>query len=254
MKTDEVIIGITMSLDDYDLIRQGVDYNYIRREYGEMVRRAGGQPIFLDPTIDPSFAAQLCDGIVISGGEDIEPDFYDQEDRAGLQKEPRMRTSWEMLLIDACDVNGKPIFGVCYGCQLLNIHYGGSLYQDINDELGSDSEHGTSTAMARHAVTFTRSFMGYQLGDRVEVASRHHQAVKDVAPGFVAVGSSPDGVVEAIASEDHTGVQWHAESDETGEKLYQAFVAKCAARKKARKRSTDAENFHARPVSVGRSS
>src|SRR5690606_6448604 len=101
MIADELIAGITMSMGAYDLIRQGIDYNYIRREYGEMVRQAGGQPLFLDPSIDPEVAALLCDGILISGGEDIEPDFYKQQDRSGKRKEPRRRTTWEQLLIDA---------------------------------------------------------------------------------------------------------------------------------------------------------
>lgn len=230
-----------MSVDDYDFIRQGIDYNFIRREYGEMVRQAGGQPVFLDPSIDPVFAAQLCDGILISGGEDIEPDLYSQEDRSGRRKEPRIRTSWERLLIDACDVNRRPVFGVCYGAQLLNVHFGGSLYQDINDELGSEYYHGTSAAPAIHAVTFSDSFMGFDPSESVEVVSRHHQAVKDVASGFVVVGRSADGVAEAIMSEDHMGVQWHPESDETGEKLYKAFVAKCAARKSSRLRSKNVQ-------------
>ena len=243
MIADEIIVGITMSLDDYDFIRPGIDYNYIRREYGQMVRQAGGQPLFLDPSIDPEAAARLCDGIVISGGEDIEPDFYEQEDRSGKRKEPRLRTDWERLLIDACDANNKPIFGVCYGCQLLNVHFGGSLYQDIHDELGSEYYHGTSAAPAIHTVAFSHEFMGFGRGETAEVISRHHQAVKDIAPGFVVAGSSPDGVAEAIMNDDHTGVQWHPESDETGEKLYRAFVAKCAARKATHRATADAEVY-----------
>lgn len=246
MKSSELIIGITLAIDDYDLIRPGIDSAYIRREYGEMVRHAGGQPIFLDPSIDPEFAASLCDGIVISGGEDIEPDFYNQPDTSGKQKEPRIRTEWERRLIDACDSSGRPIFGVCYGSQLLNVHYGGTLYQDINDELGSEYWHGSTTSPAVHVVTFTQEFMGFKYGDRVDVSSRHHQAVKDLAPGFTAAGTAPDGVIEAIASENHTGVQWHAESDETGARLYKEFIAKCHKRKLARGRSGAAGN----PVGV----
>ena len=246
MNDDEIIIGITMGFDDYDLVRPGSDYNYIRREYGEMMRRTGAQPIFLDPSVDPSFAANLCDGILISGGEDIEPDFYDQSDRSGLQKEPRMRTEWERLLIDACDVNEKPVFGICYGSQLLNVHYGGSLHQDIKSELGSSYFHGTSVAPALHTITFMRSFLGFELGDRVDVVSRHHQAVNNLAPGFVTAGTAPDGVVEAITNGRHFGVQWHAESGESGEKLYKAFVERCRRQKFARQRNSDAGNLHQR--------
>lgn len=249
MNKDELIIGITMSFDDYDLIRPGVDSSFIRREYGEVVRRVGAQPVFLDPSIDPNFAAKLCDGIIIGGGEDIQPDYYDQEDRSGKQKESRIRTDWERLLIDACDANNKPIFGICYGSQLLNVHYGGTLYQDINDELGSQSSHGTSTAPAIHAITFTRSFMGFEYGERVDVNSRHHQAVKDLAPGFEAAGSSPDGVVEAITNGTHAGVQWHAEADESGERMYREFVKRCLSHKQANDRNRAADHLDKCPIS-----
>lgn len=225
-----------MSFDDYDLVRPGVDYNYIRREYGEAVRRTGAQPVFLDPASDPFFAASLCDGVIISGGEDIDPTLYGENDRAGTQKEPARRTRWERQLIDACDALSVPIFGVCYGAQLLNVHYGGTLYQDIGRESHSALSHGSSGAPAIHAVTFYHEFMGFAMGDRAEVTSRHHQAVRSLAPGFTAAAAAADGTVEAIAGRGHTGVQWHPESDETAERLYTAFAEKCLRQKRYNQR------------------
>ncbi|HEX7483848.1 MAG TPA: gamma-glutamyl-gamma-aminobutyrate hydrolase family protein [Candidatus Saccharimonadales bacterium] len=224
------VIGITMCYDNNDLINKGVEYNYVRREYSEAVRAAGGQPLFLDPGIDPLVAAKLCDGVVISGGEDIDPTLYGQTQQGSADLEPRQRTNWERQLIDACDEWSRPILGICYGEQLLNVHYGGTLYQDVNDDLESHVDHGTSKQAAMHTVTFAQDFLGYSAGDKVTVASRHHQAVHKIAPDFQIIARSDDGGVEAIMGRGHVGVQWHAESDHTAPNIYGVFVAHCAQR------------------------
>lgn len=221
------IIGITMCFDSNDLINTGVEYNYVRREYGKVVRAAGAQPIFLDPSIDPLIAAKLCDGIVISGGEDIDPTLYNQPIQGTHQQEPRTRTDWERQLIDACDEWNRPILGICYGEQLLNVHYGGTLYQDIASDTHSQVAHGTSSAAAYHEIMFEQDFLGYRQGERTVVAARHHQAIRDLAPGFTAIARSSDGTIEAIAGRGHVGVQWHAESDDTATKIYGQFVQSC---------------------------
>lgn len=221
------IIGITMCFDNSDFIKPGVEYNYVRREYSLAVQRAGGQPLFLDPAIDPLVAAKLCDGIVISGGEDIDPSLYNQAATTTGQQEPRTRTDWERRLIDACDEWNRPILGICYGEQLLNVHYGGTLYQDIATDLHSQIDHGASSAAAYHEILFEQDFLGYRSGERTVVAARHHQAVCDVAPGFSVVARSSDGSIEAIAGRGHVGVQWHAESDDTAQKIYGEFVKNC---------------------------
>lgn len=224
------IIGITMCFDSDDLIKPGVAYNYVRREYGLAVQKAGGQPLFIDPTIDPLVAAKLCDGIIISGGEDIDPSLYNQSVAGTKQLEPRTRTDWERQLIDACDEWSRPILGICYGEQLLNVHYGGTLYQDIAIDMQSHIDHGTSTAAAYHEIAFEQDFLGYRNGERTVVAARHHQAVRDLAPGFTVVARSGDGSIEAIAGRGHVGVQWHAESDDTAPKIYGEFVKSCIKR------------------------
>jgi putative glutamine amidotransferase len=223
-KSKKPVIGITMSFDKSGLIRPGVHYNMIRREYSEQIQAAGGAPIFLDNTIDPHHAAELCDGIVISGGEDIHPVFYGQDAQHVGVIEPRERTKWERLLIDACDRKDVRILGICYGSQLLNVHYGGTLHQDIAKETGSLLDHGSSKSSALHHVVFERDFLGFRAGDKVASASRHHQAVKDVAPGFSVVARAEDGIVEAIAGYGHFGIQWHSESDATASSIYGSFV------------------------------
>lgn len=228
------LIGITMAYDNYDLIRGGIEYSFIRREYGEQVKEAGGQPIFLDCSIDPITAAQLCDGIIISGGEDINPLFYGQKQQGTAIMEPTARTLWERQLINACDDYRVRILGVCYGEQLLNVHYGGTLYQDIADERGSTLSHGTVKNAAMNEVMFQKDFLGFLAGERVETAHRHHQAVRHLAPDFKAIANAEDGTIEAIAGRGHYGIQWHAESDGTAHRIYSAFVTKCRTQKEPR--------------------
>lgn len=220
-----------MAMNADGSIRPGVDYSYIRYEYGEQVREAGGQPIFLDSTIDPSVAARICDGIVISGGEDLDPSVYGAElANEGGNIEPIKRTLWEQQLIDACDWAGVPILGVCYGQQLLNAHYGGTLYQHLERDHASElNHHGFGADSKMHEITFEDSFLGFEKNETVTTAHRHHQAVNTVAPGFTVIARAPDGVIEAIAGRGHYGIQWHAESDGTAGRIYSAFIATCTA-------------------------
>lgn len=222
------VIGITMCYDNQDLVREGVEFSLIRKEYGEQVRAAGGQPIFFDDSIDPEAAVKMCDGIVISGGEDINPEIYGEKQLIEHIMEPIQRTEWERRLIDECDKQRIRILGVCYGSQLLNVHYGGTIYQDIATECGSDLFHGSSTEQTMHRIKFEEDFLGFQKDDFVEAAHRHHQAVRDLAPGFTAIAAAEDGVIEAIAGRGHFGIQWHSEIDGTASSIYGAFIEICA--------------------------
>lgn len=228
MTQKQTVIGITMVMDEGEKMIPGVHYSYIRRDYGRALESIGAVPIYLDASTDPEAAAGLCDGIVISGGEDIHPSIYGQELRTKGLLEPVMRTHWERRLIDACDRRGIPILGICYGSQLLNVHYGGTLYQDIADETESVLNHGRSDAQAMHTVTFREDMLGYQIGHRMSVAARHHQAVKDLADGFEVVAHADDGVIEAIKGRGHFGIQWHPESDASAAQIYAAFVEYCS--------------------------
>ena len=224
-KKKKPIIGVTLSYGQDNQVIVGAQHNIIRREYGERLQAAGASPIFLDATIDPAVVAELCDGILISGGEDIDPSFYDGQRQSGHRIEPMERTRWERELINACDARGRHILGICYGSQLLNVHYGGTLIQDLIAEKSTAINHGTSSEPAMHRVKFAQDFLGFQAQDDVMTGCRHHQAVKDLAPGFVIAAQAPDGVVEAISGHGHYGVQWHAESDGTAETIYASFVS-----------------------------
>ncbi|HEU0266272.1 MAG TPA: gamma-glutamyl-gamma-aminobutyrate hydrolase family protein [Candidatus Saccharimonadaceae bacterium] len=221
------IIAITMRLSSDDAIAGGMLTSSVHHEYGEAVRAAGGQPIFIDSSSDPAVIAGLADGVVISGGNDIDPLFYGQENAYCRALEPRARTEWENRLIDACDAQSVPILGVCYGCQLLNVHYGGTLYQDIATETGSTLDHGADHHTTLHDVTFDADMLGYKRGDVMPSTARHHQAVHELATGFMAAGHASDGTIEAIQGLGHFGIQWHPESGATAAMIYGEFIRHC---------------------------
>lgn len=228
------IIAITMRLSQEDAVAGGMLTDSVHHEYGAAVRAAGGQPIFIDSSSDPALIAELADGVIISGGNDIAPSFYGQENRHCQELEPRIRTEWENRLIDACDAHEVPILGICYGSQLLNVHYGGTLYQDIASEKGSELNHGSDHTTALHDVLFDDDILGYKSGEAMPSTARHHQAIRELAPGFSAAGHTSDGVIEAIQGHGHFGIQWHPESGATAATIYTNFVEHCQAKAQPR--------------------
>lgn len=219
------VIGIVPSFDEGDNIPAGGDVKriYIRHEYMSRIAAAGAIPVILHPEMTLPVITELCDGIVISGGEDIESHFYGAEPIPSTRfNEPKSRFVWEMELIEACDKSDIPILGVCYGLQRLNVHYGGTLIQDIPTALPNNVGHDVT----EHEVTFDGEFLGMS-GVHV-VASRHHQAIDTLATGFTVKATAPDGIIEAIEGNGHYGMQWHPESDSTGLHTYRSFVELCS--------------------------
>lgn len=221
------VIGVVPSFDDGVHIPAGggnVKRIYVRHEYMNMLASVGAVPIVLHPSMALTDLVSLCDGVVLSGGEDINPKFYGQDVLPQTRPrylEPDSRFTWETELIHACDTANVPILGICYGMQRLNVHYGGTLLQDIQtlrpENIGHDVTH--------HGVTLLGTFLN--MSGHITVASRHHQAVDIVAEGFRVAAEAPDGIIEAIEGHGHFGMQWHPESDETGAHVYRAFVEHC---------------------------
>ena len=228
-QTKKPLIGITMHYDHFDEVKKGVRYRYIREEYGQAITRMGGEAIFLDSSVDAKRAARMCDGFVISGGEDINSSLYGEEQLGETWVEPIERSNWERQLIDACDKLSKPILGICYGHQLLNVHYGGNLYQDIPSQCGVSS-HGASSTTIEESVSFAVNTLGFKAGDNYLVGHRHHQAVKDLGRGMKAVAVASDGTIESIAGNGHVGIQWHPEADSSADLVYGPFVESCRQR------------------------
>ena len=223
------LIGITMHFDHFEEVKKGVRYHFIREEYGQAITRMGGEAIFIDDNIAPARAAQMCDGFVISGGEDINPSLYGEAQLGNAWLEPLERSRWELALVAEADIRKKPILGICYGNQLLNIHYGGTLYQDIATQIGA-KDHGTSSSACMEPISFSESVLGFKKGSSQVVGHRHHQAVAKLGRGMRVVATADDGTIEAIAGNGHVGIQWHPEADGSADQVYGPFVQRCAKR------------------------
>lgn len=174
--------------------------------------------------------AQWLDGLVLHGGADVSPGSYGEEPIDERWLGDRVRDEYEIALVQAFERAAKPVFGVCRGLQLLNVAYGGTLYQDIATQLPSALRH-------RDAAVYDQNFHTVEIlpGSRLSqlypgamnarVNSIHHQAIKDLAPGYaVEAVSNEDGLIEAIRRHEGgtwiAAVQWHPEFHVPGSGLF----------------------------------
>ena len=170
-------------------------------------------------TLLAGYAAAL-DGLVLQGGNDVDPQHYGEDPLHADWGGDRVRDRYEMALIRAFVAAGKPVFGICRGLQLINVTFGGTLLQDIGTQRPDALDHRVAGRYERHhhAVRFVPGtrlaalFPGVSGGTTNSI---HHQGIKDLAPGFTVEARCPDdGLVEAIRREGMgyvAGVQWHPE-------------------------------------------
>lgn len=210
-------------------------------DYRQSVLHVGGEVRLLEPGVDIAAALDAIEGLMLTGGGDVNPALYGQAAHPKNEPAEPGRDDFEIALVKAARKRKLPLFAICRGIQLLNVAAGGDLVQDIPSELSGSVNHNfpcpphQSYTLA-HEVwidkdTLLARLMGDRLtGDACEVNSRHHQAIKNVAPGFKPSATAPDGIVEAI--EDASlpfclGVQWHPENFwRTGEfrALFEGFL------------------------------
>ncbi len=211
-------------------------------DYRQAVIHVGGEVRILERSMTTGDALNGIGGLLLTGGGDVEPARYGEEPHPGLVDVEPLRDEFEIALVREARSKNLPIFAICRGLQVLNVAFGGTLVQDIPTQVPGALEHRLAVppheafALA-HEVwidkdTKLATLMSERLGsaDTCEVNSRHHQAVKQVAPNFQVSATAPDGVIEAI--EDPSApfclaVQWHPENFwRTGEfrPLFETFV------------------------------
>lgn len=154
-------------------------------------------------------AVESVDLVLMCGGEDVKPSRYGEKDIPQLGKVNERRDEFEFAVLTAATNLNKRIFGICRGLQIINVFYGGTLYQDYASQL-KVRKHPPEHEITIKDGTFLKRIWGTS---NIKVNSSHHQSVKDLAPGFSVVANGPDGVVEAIADEKRGvfAVQFHPE-------------------------------------------
>lgn len=215
------LIGITPDVSGPNIDVPHIRYE-IKASYGDAVLKAGGLPLILaysdDPTAVDAYLERIS-GLVVTGGAfDIPPAAYGELPREGLGELKPTRTTFETLLTKGALERNLPILGICGGMQLLNVVWGGTLYQDLGREVATAQNHEQKhdrTQPAHPVEVKGGTLLAELLGKgQLMVNSTHHQAAKNVGTDVVVSAIATDGVVEAIEMKGKNfavGVQWHPE-------------------------------------------
>ena len=215
-----LVVGVTEQWIGGEEGRENSPRAGVAEEYAEAIRRGGNIPVVICRTAETSHLAQVVaplDVLILSGGADVEPKRYGAEPSPKLGKLQLDRDAFDFAILEAALARKLPVMGICRGLQVINVHFGGTLWQDLPSEFPVKGiRHGGNPVGVRcHAINIEPdSRLAAVIGTtNVAVNSQHHQAVKRLASGFRIVARAPDGVVEAI---EHTslpvaGVQFHPE-------------------------------------------
>lgn len=207
--------------------------------YVESIKKAGGIPVILTFVKGDDVRELLghLDGLLLSGGPDMDPSFWGEEPHLRLGAISPERDEFEVEICREAIAMELPILGICRGCQVVNVVAGGNLVQDIPAQVSGAIKHGQDAPRwhASHSVRIrpeTKLAMIMD-ADKISVNSYHHQSVKDVAPNWMVSAMASDGVVEAIEDTTHPfrlGIQWHPECfyEYTAfDALFRAFINAC---------------------------
>ncbi len=210
------IIGITTDVEG--------EYLKVKHRYPDAIARAGGIPFLIPPSGSTAFYAERIKGLLIPGGNDLDPFYYNEPMMSNVRPVSRKRSDFEFSLLNEVVSLRKPVFGICYGMQLVNVAFGGTLYQDIESQVSVEINHKKDY----HIIVITEN--RFLEKGKFSVNSTHHQAIKELGPDLLAFAYAPDNLIEAFYMKDYPfliGVQWHPERLENSElslRLFRSFV------------------------------
>lgn len=248
-KSKKPIIGILSNIETIEKEPfLGQERACLNQTYINAIVKGGGIPVMLPVIHDKeSIRAQisLVDGLVLSGGYDVHPLYYGEEPHPSLRFIYPERDLYEMEALSLACQQEKPILGICRGLQLINVAFGGTLYQDLSQNSSEPPlKHSQEAKMhvAVHTVDITPDTILHSIfgKDSVGTNSFHHQGIKQLASGLIASAFARDGVIEGIEKENYpfmVAVQWHPERmvdhDPAMLHLFQFFIAKALEFKEA---------------------
>jgi putative glutamine amidotransferase len=239
------VIGITAYAQEASWGAWSLPAALVPLSYVESVEAAGGRPIVIPPTaggVEETLDA--IDGLILSGGADIDPAAYGSERHAETTVVHPHRDDAELALLRAALDRDLPVLAICRGMQMLNVAAGGDLNQHLPELVGHEGHRETPGVFSDHSVRLEPgSRVGGLLGDHTDVKSHHHQGVGAVGQGLQIVGWAEDGLVEAIEDPSRpfaVGVLWHPEEGED-KRLFEALVAEARAYRRQRTADEGAE-------------
>ncbi len=242
------LIGVTPSASVNIL---GIRTYTLAIDYTQAIERAGGMPVILPLHIeDIDGLLDTIDGVVFSGGGDIDPAIFRQERHETTESIDKERDGFEIALIDKAFARDLPVMAICRGVQVMNVAQGGTLIQDIPSQTDSEAEHAQRrVGVGEHDLFQSATIMAGQnpvtaaMGEgTVQINSFHHQSLGDVASTLEVVATADDGIIEAVYAPGQTfaiGTQWHPERLAAAHEEHQALFDHLveSARKYAQTRS-----------------
>ena len=233
------VVGITSYVEPAAWGHWQLDAALITYMYVQAVERAGGVPLLVPPVeggVEETLDA--LDGLLLSGGADVDPKVYGAEPHAettGLRPE---RDRAELALLEGALARDMPVLAVCRGSQIFNVARGGDLVQHLPEVVGSELHRETPGVFSEHPVRIDDgSRLAELLGERSPVKSHHHQGFGRVGEGLREVAWADDGSLEAVEDPDRRyalGVMWHPEAAEDA-RLFEALVAEARVYREAKR-------------------
>ncbi|NBH05100.1 gamma-glutamyl-gamma-aminobutyrate hydrolase family protein [Amycolatopsis sp. SID8362] len=221
------VIGLTSYLEPAKFLVWETEAALLHRVYVDCVVAAGGIPVLLPPVSDAhEKLVSTVDALVLTGGADVEPARYGQEQHPTTYTRPN-RDAFEFGLFEAARHQGKPVLGVCRGLQVMSVALGGTLTQHLPEATASTEHQPAPATFGRGTVTLAEgSRAAAILGAETKTLCYHHQAIDRLGAGLEPVGWAADGTIEAaeIPGEFTLGVQWHPEQDTDDVRLFRALV------------------------------